>query len=158
MKIYKTQSEVEKDIKNRELFVDGDVKFECSFVIKASIRVTGDIKANDIDAGDINARNIDAYDIKASNIKAYDIKAYDINAGDIDANNINAGDIDANNIKYWGVCFAYCSFICNSVEGQRENSKHFCLDDEIEFKEKEDDKTEILIKDGKKYKLVEIND
>ena len=116
MKIYKTQNEIEKDIKDGELYIDGDVKFECSFVIAASIRVTG---------------NINAYNINAYNIDAY--------------------DIDANNINYYAVCSAYRSFICNSVEGERYNSKHFCLDGDIEYREKESDT--IMIRDGKKYKV-----
>jgi len=39
MKVYKTQSEVEKDIKNGLLEIQGDVKFECSISISASIKV-----------------------------------------------------------------------------------------------------------------------
>ena len=64
MKIYKTQSEVEKDIKNGILAIEGDVKFECSISISASIIVTaGDIIARNINAGDINAGNINAGNI-----------------------------------------------------------------------------------------------
>ena len=51
MKIYKTQREIEKDIKNEVLEIDGDVIFECSFSINASIKVTaGNITAKDINA------------------------------------------------------------------------------------------------------------
>ena len=67
MKIYKTQSEVEKDIKNGVLGIEGDVKFECSISIPASIRV------ND---GDITARNITARDINAGDITARNISYY----------------------------------------------------------------------------------
>jgi len=56
--------------------------------------------------------------------------------------NINAYDIKAWNISYYAVVFAYNSFKCESVNGRRKNSKHFCLDKEIEFK-------------GRKYGLVE---
>lgn len=61
MKIYNSQSEVEKDIKNYELYVDGDVKFNCSISIEASIRVDGDITARDITAWDITAGDITYY-------------------------------------------------------------------------------------------------
>lgn len=54
MKIYKTQEEVEKDIKNGVLVIEGDVKFECPISIDADIVVT----AGDIDAGNIYALNI----------------------------------------------------------------------------------------------------
>lgn len=64
MKIYKTQSEVEKDIKNCVLAIEGDVRFECPISISASIVVTDG-------------------DITAGNITAWDINAWDINAGDI---------------------------------------------------------------------------
>ncbi len=98
MKIYKTQSEVEKDIKNRVLKIDDDVTFECSISIDASI-YAHNIKANNINALDINAYNIDADDIDALNIYAEDIDAGDIDALNIDANNINAYNIDANDIN-----------------------------------------------------------
>ena len=63
MKIYHTQKEIEADIKNNELFVDGDVKFECSFIINANLRIAGDIDARDIIAWDIIALNINANNI-----------------------------------------------------------------------------------------------
>ena len=54
MKIYKTQSEVEKDIKNGVLAITGDVKFECSISIEANIDISaGNISAGNISAGDI---------------------------------------------------------------------------------------------------------
>ena len=70
MKIYKTQKEVEKDIKDGVLIINDDVKFECSISIKASIN------ARDINARNINAWNINARDINAWNINAEDILYY----------------------------------------------------------------------------------
>ena len=110
----------------------------------------GDINARNIDAGDIEARNIDAADIEARNIEAADINTWDINARnidaadieaadidarDIEARNIEAGDINAGDISYYAVCFTYRRLKCKSIHGRRENSKHFCLDGEIEIKE-----------------------
>ena len=130
MRIYKTQQEVEKDIKNGVLAIEGDVKFECSISISASIIVNaGNITACDIHAWDINARNINAGDINAGDINAGDITAYDI-----DANDITAYDIDADDINYYAVCCAYMSLKCRSIKGRRGNCKHFCLDGEIEIK------------------------
>lgn len=63
MKIYKTQKEVEKDIKNDVLEIEGDVTFECLVSISASIKVTGNINARNINAWDINARDINARNI-----------------------------------------------------------------------------------------------
>lgn len=62
-----------------------------------------------------------------------DINARNIKAWNIDARNINAGNIDAWNIEYYAVCFAYETFKCKGCVGVRENSKHFCLDSEIEY-------------------------
>ena len=78
----------------------------------------------------IKARNIKAWNIKASD----DINACDINAWDIKARNINSGNIKANNISFYAVCFAYNTFVCNSIKGRRENSKYFCLDSEVVIK------------------------
>jgi hypothetical protein len=99
------------------------------------------IKANNIDVWDIDALNIDALNIKANNIDVWDIDALNINANNIDAlninaNNIYANNIDALNINYYAVCFSYYSIKCNSIKGRRNNSKHFCLDKEIEITKK----------------------
>ena len=76
--------------------------------------------------------------IKARNIKATDIKAQDINADSINASNINAWDInswniDAKNIEFYAICCAYNSLKCITIKGKRENSKYFCLENNIEF-------------------------
>ena len=110
MKIYKTQKEVEKDIKNGVLAIEGDVKFECSIYISASIKVT---------AGDINA---------------LDINAWNINAG-----NIDAGNIDARNILYYAFCGVYDSIKCLSIKAKREkHSEPVCLDGKLEIKDEEE--------------------
>src|SRR3990167_3368979 len=124
-KIYRTQSEIETDIKDSVLKVNEDVEFECSFSIEASLKIAGNINARDINAGDINAGNINAWDINAR----------DINALDINAGNINAWDINAWDITFYAVCFAYMKFVCKSIKGRRKNSKYFCLDGEVEIEE-----------------------
>ena len=85
-----------------------------------------EVRAN-IDASVIDAFNIIAWNIKAGNIKAHDIYADDI----------FAFNIIANDISYYGVCVAYESIKCKSIEGRRANSKHFVLDGEIEVEEDE---------------------
>jgi hypothetical protein len=96
------------------------------------------INAWNIQAYNINADNIQAYNINADNIKAYNIQAYDINAWNIQAYNINAWNINADNIKYYAFCIAYQSLKCESISGNRENSFHKCLDQEIEIVKKEE--------------------
>jgi len=164
MKIYTTQEQVEKDIKDGELTIQGDVRFECSISISASIKVNaGNIDARNIDAGNIDARNIDAGNIDAGNIDARDINARDINAWNIDAENIDAenidaenidarnidarnidaGNIDAGNILYYAFCCVYNSISCFSVKAKRNNHKEpICLDGELRIKPQEETKEE----------------
>ena len=127
MKVYKTQQEIEADIKDGVLAVEGDVKFECSFVIEARISVRGNIDAGNIDAWNINAGNIDAWNINAGNI--------------------NAGNINAGNIKYYAACLSYQNIKCNSIIAKRD--KHcdpVCLDGKLTIVKKEDTEVEAAIK------------
>ena len=120
MKIYKNQAQLEADIKDNVLVVEGDVKFEFSFSISASLKISGDINA-----WDINARDINAWDINARNI----------NAWDINARNINAWNINARDILYDAFCGVYNSIKCISIKAKREKShKPICLDGKLEFK------------------------
>ena len=115
MKTYKTQQEVEKDIQNNELLIKDDVTFECSITISASIKVTGNINAKDINAWEINAWNI--------------------NARDITAMDINAWSINARNILYYAFCCAYNSIICLSIKAKRDKHQTpICLDGELKIK------------------------
>lgn len=92
------------------------------------------IEANNIDSvGNIDALNINANDIKANDIKANDINANNINANDITARDINSWNINARNIDYHAVCFAYNNIRCKSIEGRKENAKHFALDGTLEI-------------------------
>ena len=130
MKVYKTQSEVEKDVKNGVLAIEGDVKFECSISILASIVVN----AGNIDAGDINAGNINAWDINAWNINARNINAGYINAWNINAGNINAGDINARDILYYAFCCVCKSIKCFSIKAKREKFQApICLEGLLEI-------------------------
>ena len=126
-RVYNTQEEIDADTVNGVLHVEDDIQITFDCVVKGSINARN-INARNIDAGSINARSINAGNIKADDIDAWNINAWNINAG-----NIDAGNIDAGNILYYAVCFAYSSFKCKSIKGLRENSRHFCLDREIEF-------------------------
>jgi len=154
MKTYKTQKEIKKDIKNEELFVNGDVEFECSFKIDASLKINGNIYANsyninvyDIDAYDVIANDIKASDIKVWNIIANDIKANNIIANDIDVSDIKANDIKANNIiandiKYYAFCCVYDGIKCSSIKTIRHKAlEPICLDGKLEIEEKVEELT-----------------
>ena len=131
MKIYKKQLEVEKDIKNGILAVEGDVKFECSISISAGIKVS----FGNITARDINAWNINASDITARDINAWDIIAGNINARNITARDIIAGNINARDILYWAFCCVYQSIKCLSIKAKREiYSEPICLEGKLEIK------------------------
>ncbi len=122
MKIYTTQEEVEKDIKDNVLTITGDVKFECSISINVSIIIiAGDITALDITARDITARDINARDITARDINAWDINAWDITARDI---------------IYYAFCCVYQSIKCLSIRAKREiHQAPICLEGKLEVKE-----------------------
>ena len=129
MKIYKTQKEVNADIRDGVLEVDGDVQFEFNLVTKASLIILGNITAwGNITAQDISAgENITAVDITAKgNISAHDITA----GGNISVQDISAGG----DISFYAFAIAYRSLICKSIKGRRKNSKYFCLDGEVEIK------------------------
>jgi len=135
MKIYKTQQEVERDIKNGVLAIEGDVRFECSITISASIKVTN----GGITAGDITARDINAGNIYAGDITAGDITARDINAGNIYAGDINARNIDAWDILYYAFCCVYKSIKCVSIKAKRDSHHEpICLEGSLEIKKKEE--------------------
>lgn len=113
MKIYKTQEQIERDVKNGMLIVDDDVEFEVSFKIDASLKINGSILA----------WNITAWNITARNISAVDISAWDI----------SVGGITARDIAFNAVCYAYRTFKCKSIKGTRKNSKYFCLDSDVKI-------------------------
>ena len=107
-----------------------------------SIYLSFDLKTSSgINAMNIMAHNIETSEINASNIMARDIYTLDINANNITANNIYARNIKSGNIfaniikakdiKYYAFCCAESKFTCNSIKGEKSNSKHCCLDSEI---------------------------
>ena len=69
MRIYKTQEEVNADVKDGMLVVDEDVRFEFSLKIEASLKIKGDISAGDISAWDISARNISFWAVAFAYVK-----------------------------------------------------------------------------------------
>ena len=147
---YNEETNTYEFIENNRLIdvkIDFGLNIECN--IKASDINAGNINAWDINAWAISAKNINAQDIDALNISAWDISAKNISAQDIDALDISAWDIKAWNIKacdiksvnikankisFHAVCFAYKTFVCNSIKGERPNSKHFCLDSDVVIK------------------------
>lgn len=104
----------------------------------------------------IIAFNIIALNITALNINARVIYAWDINAGDINAGDINARNINARDISYYAVCFAYINFECDSIQGRRNNSKHFCLGGEIIIRPKKSEKDIAIEKAEEKLKEAQI--
>jgi len=124
MKIYKTQEEVNADIKRGVLAIEGDVRFECDISIKASIVVTkgnltcrdltcwdltcrnldcwnltcGDLTCGDLTCWDLTCRNLDCWDIDCLNITCWDIKCENLNCGDI-----KCGDLTCGDLKCWNL-------------------------------------------------------
>ena len=127
---YNEETNTYEFIENNRLI---DIKIDFDLNIECNIKAL-DIKARDINALDINAWNIKARDIEARDIEACDINACDIKADNINARDIKASNINSNKISFYSVCFAYKTFVCNSIEGRRENSKYFCLDSDVVIK------------------------
>lgn len=115
-------------------FIENDMVFsiyisfdlDTSSSIKARNIMAHNIKTSEINASNIMARDIYTLDINANNITANNIYARNIKSGNIFANIIKAKDI-----QYHAFCCAESKFICNSIKGDKKNSKHCCLDSEI---------------------------
>ena len=115
-------------------FIENDMLFsiyisfdlDTSSSIKARNIMAHNIKTSEINASNIMARDIYTLDINANNITANNIYARNIKSGNIFANIIKAKDI-----KYYAFCCAESKFTCNSIKGEKSNSKHCCLDSEI---------------------------
>lgn len=142
MKTYKSQQEVEKDIKDAVLTINGDVTFESNIAIEAGIMVIdGNITAWDISAWDITSKNIEAGDIvcgnlTAKNITAIYIKAYNIVAMDIYADNMIVNNITAWDISYFAFCCVYDGIKCSSIKSRRGGAPPpVCLDGELIIKQ-----------------------
>lgn len=110
------------------------IKFNFDLIVFSNIKAL-DINARKIDAYDVDVWDINAWDINADILKCSNINAWDIKANFIYAENINALSIYSIDIFYYGVCFAYKAIKCKLIKGQRENSKHFVLDRNIEITE-----------------------
>jgi len=154
MKVYSTQKEIDADINNGDLKVNGNIKITFTNCIVAGNIVAENINAGNIVAGNIVAGNIYALNIDAGNIVAGNINAENINAENINAENINAGNIyalniNAGNIFFYAACIAYETFKCISYEARRNKWVAKCLDGEIEFK---DEKHTITL-DGKDLEI-----
>ncbi len=70
MKVYTNLEQVEADIKDNKLYIEGNVEFQFDLNIDA------DIEAGNIETEDIKAGNIETEDIKARNINALNINYY----------------------------------------------------------------------------------
>ena len=143
MKIYKTQEEVNADIKDGVLVIKGDVRFECDISIKASIVVTdGDLNCRDIDCWDLKCLNLKCLNLTCWNIKCLNLTCFDLNCRDI-----NCWDLDCRDLSYHALCLAYQSIKCTSYKARREvHQEPICLDGELTIVKKEDDATREAIK------------
>jgi len=121
---------------------DGDIVVEGDIIGKKGERyaltVKGNLKAYDVLVADLFAVDVIVHDIFVGDIFARNLTTHhmstnsifalkDIFAGDIAA----AGSISARSIWYNGVCYAYRDIECTSIEGMREDSRHFSLDGKV---------------------------
>ena len=125
MKIYKTQQELEADIKDGLLKVDDDVKIECNININASIICWN------LDCGYLYCQNLDCWDLDCMDLDCGDLNCGDLNCMDLNCGDLNCKDLNCGDLSYYAIAVAYYKFKCKSVVGRRNNSKHFCLDSEV---------------------------
>jgi len=145
MKIYKTQAEVESDIKDGLLKVNDDVTFDCDINIKAHIICKdldcrdlncGNLNCGNLNCGNLNCRNLNCGDLNCGNLNCRNLNCgnlncMDLNCMDLNCWNLNCGDLNCMDLSYYAIAVAYYKFKCKSVVGRRNNSKHFCLDSKI---------------------------
>ena len=72
MKIYKTQAEVESDIKDGLLKVNDDIKIECNININASI-ICWNLYCWDLDCGNLNCEDLNCRDLNCEDLSYYAI-------------------------------------------------------------------------------------
>ena len=104
-------------------------------VFNFDLDTSANIEAGCIDGMSLFASNIKAWDIDTRDLNALNIDAWDVYAWDIEACNIAAENIKARNISYYAVCFACDNIKCKSINGRRENAKHFVLDGKLEIED-----------------------
>jgi hypothetical protein len=147
MKIYNTIEELQKDIVDDTLSIDGDININFDLdmpklVIKAQRIWARNINVNNIDAYNIDAENINAKDIDAHNINAWRIWAWNIRARIIKAQDIKAWDISAfsikaKNISYHSCCYTKCNLICDSIKSLYAKGKHWSIEGKVIINGKE---------------------
>ena len=125
MRIYKTQQEVESDIKDGLLRVNDNVKIECNISINASIICW------DLDCGDLDCWDLDCGDLNCGDLNCMDLNCMDLDCKDLNCMDLNCRDLNCMDLSYYAIAVAYYKFKCKSVVGRRNNSKHFCLDSEV---------------------------
>lgn len=123
--------------------INGDFILKGDTVIKDDLKVNGNIIGQEFDlkvCGNIDCGNINCEDINCKDINCRNIDCWDINCRNINCLNIDCWGIDCENISFFAFCIAYNSFKCISAKARRENFILKCLDQEIEYKPKEETK------------------
>ena len=124
MKTYKTQNQIEKDIKGGTLVINDDACFLCDICINVSIIVNGNM----------DCKNILAENIFANNIIATNINAWNIHAINIECKNIFAWNIKAKEISYSKFCCVDYNILCESIKARSDkHHKPICLEGELKI-------------------------
>lgn len=136
---YNFSEKVEQQVEiNFNLDIESNIEalsIKAKHIKAKNIDVLRGIKSKDIIAENITAGwGIYSWDITAKDIDSHTIRAQNIKANNIYSCNIHASSINANDIDFHDICFAYESFVCNSIKGRRKNHKYFCIDSEVIIK------------------------
>lgn len=114
-------------VKENIISINKDLYINCDLELDTNIKCKNIYSQHTLNIG-----NLDAININVKNLIANTVIALNINTENIDAKSITAyNNIKSNNINYCSVCYAHQNIECNSIKGERRNSKHFVLDGEI---------------------------
>jgi len=106
--------------------IEGDLK------VKGNILGKGGERFNLIVKGNLDCWNLNCWNLNCCDLDCYDLDCMNLNCCDLDCGDLNCMNLDCKeNVSYYAVCFAYNNIKCKSIEGRRDNSKHFVLDGEI---------------------------
>ncbi len=143
----------EDTIINDDLTVEGNIRCEGgNWNLKCFDLECNDLKCFDLECNDLKCFDLECNDLKCCNLECYNLECYNLKCLNLNCENLNCWNLKAKNVSYYAIAFAYYSMEVESIKGRRDNSKHFCLDDEIALKKKVPKE---ITKDGRVYRLVE---
>ena len=114
-------------VKEDNISINKDIYINCDIELDANIKCKNIYSEYSLTIGDLDALNVEVNNLTVNKIRATNLKVVSISARNIEILN----EIKANRISYYAVCFACNNIECNTIKGERINSKHFSLDGKV---------------------------